>query len=114
MELGTFYPSLVVRDIQKSKAFYEKLGFSIIPNGGSVDEKWLVMTNGDARIGLFESMFPKNTLTFHPKDARAVLETIKGDIDVEYMGPGMEAKKGPCSFVINDPDGNPILFDQYE
>ncbi|MFA0960971.1 VOC family protein [Roseivirga sp. BDSF3-8] len=114
MDLGVFYPSLVVKDITKSKAFYEKLGFSMIPNGGSVKEKWLVMSNGDIKIGLFESMFPKNTLTFHPKDAREIHSTIKDTIDIEYMGEGMKATKGPCSFVINDPDGNPILFDQYE
>lgn len=114
MELGTFYPSLVVQDISTSKAFYEKLGFTTVPNGGSVKEKWLVMANGTTKIGLFESMFPANTLTFHPKDARSIYEAVKDTAEIEFMGQGMDTDRGPCSFMINDPDGNPILFDQYE
>ena len=41
MKLGAFSVSLNVKDIQRSKAFYEKLGFSTL--GGVIDRNWLIM-----------------------------------------------------------------------
>ena len=64
MDLGSFSISLAVRDLQASKAFYEKLGFEVF--GGNESENWLMLRNGDASIGLFQGMFEKNTLTFTP------------------------------------------------
>ncbi|WP_205617935.1 VOC family protein [Atopococcus tabaci] len=64
MELGAFSISLNVKDIQRSKEFYEKLGFE--PLGGDINQKWLILKNGETVIGLFEGMFEKNILTFNP------------------------------------------------
>jgi lactoylglutathione lyase len=64
MELGAFSVSLNVKDIHKSKEFYEKLGFTIL--GGDITKNWLIMKNGDTLIGLFQGMFDKNILTFNP------------------------------------------------
>ena len=50
MELGAFSVSLSVKDLQASRGFNEKLGFS--PFGGNADEGWLIMKNGDAVIGI--------------------------------------------------------------
>jgi catechol 2,3-dioxygenase-like lactoylglutathione lyase family enzyme len=55
MELGAFSVSLAVKDITASAAFYEKLGFR--PVGGNLKQNWLVLRNGDAKIGLFQGMF---------------------------------------------------------
>lgn len=41
MDLGAFSVSLAVRDIAASRAFYEKLGFSVF--GGDQSQRWLVM-----------------------------------------------------------------------
>ena len=65
MELGNFSVSLAVKDIEASKLFYEKLGFTVF--GGDQSQNWLIMKNGDhAIIGLFQGMFDKNILTFNP------------------------------------------------
>ena len=40
MELGAFSVSLAVKDIEASKSFYEKLGFS--PTGGDQSQGWLI------------------------------------------------------------------------
>ncbi len=64
MELGNFSVSLAVRDIDASRAFYEKLGF--VPVMGDAAQGWLILRNGDTVIGLFQGMFERNTLTFNP------------------------------------------------
>jgi hypothetical protein len=52
MELGNFSVSLAVKDIRASKAFYEKLDFKEV--GGKLEQNWIVLQNGTARIGLFQ------------------------------------------------------------
>ena len=64
MELGNFSVSLAVKDIEASKLFYEKLGFTVFM--GNQSQNWLIMKNGDHAIGLFQGMFDKNILTFNP------------------------------------------------
>lgn len=122
MGIGAFSLSLTVKDIHASKAFYEKLGFRTF--GGDIDQNWLIMKNEDCIIGLFQGMFEKNMLTFNPgwnsdaaevnpfKDVRQLQEELrrKGIAFVSEADPETE---GPGSFVILDPDGNPILVDQH-
>ena len=122
MELGTFSISLAVKDIQASKIFYEKLGFEIF--GGDVSQNWLIMKNGDHALGLFQGMFEKNTLTFNPgwdsnaseiddfTDVRVLQRQLK-ELGVEMIIEADESATGPASFMIVDPDGNPILVDQH-
>src|SRR6187401_855265 len=45
MELGNFSISLSVKDIEASKAFYEKFGFRSFM--GNALQKWLIMKNGE-------------------------------------------------------------------
>jgi lactoylglutathione lyase len=52
MELGAFSVSLAVKDIEASKLFYEKLGFTVF--AGDQSQNWLIMKNGDHAIGLFQ------------------------------------------------------------
>ena len=122
MELGAFSISLTVKDIQVSKEFYAKLGFEIF--GGDESQNWLIMKNGDHAIGLFQGMFDKNTLTFNPgwdsearplesfTDVRDLQRRLK-DQGVEFMAEADESTTGPASFIVVDPDGNPILVDQH-
>lgn len=122
MQLGAFSVSLAVKDLQASKEFYEKLGFSDM--GGVPDEDWLIMKNGDVIIGLFQGMFEKNILTFNPgwdsnanpvddfTDVRELQRQLKAQ-GVEFQVEADETTTGPASFVIEDPDGNPILVDQH-
>jgi catechol 2,3-dioxygenase-like lactoylglutathione lyase family enzyme len=122
MELGTFSISLAVKDLQASKAFYEKFGFTVF--GGDASQNWLILKNGDHTIGLFQGMFEKNTLTFNPgwdsnagkldtfTDVRDLQRQLKAE-GVQLVSEADEATTGPASFVVVDPDGNPILVDQH-
>ncbi len=122
MELGTFSISLAVKDIEASKLFYEKLGFKIF--GGDQSQNWLIMKNGDCVVGLFQGMFEKNILTFNPgwdsnaqqlpdfTDVRDLKSQLKNQ-GITILSEAEEHATGPASFVIHDPDGNPILLDQY-
>ena len=122
MELGAFSISLAVKDIKASKTFYEKLGFKVF--GGDISQNWLILKNGQHTIGLFQGMFDKNTLTFNPgwdsnadeldtfTDVRDLQRQLKAQ-GVELLSEADESTKGPASFVVVDPDGNPILVDQH-
>lgn len=122
VQLGNFSVSLAVKDIAASRAFYEKLGFRVF--GGDQSQNWLIMQNDAATIGLFQGMFPKNTLTFNPgwdrsggtlasfQDVRDIQKALKSRGIEPAMGEA-EAGTGPAHFAIMDPDGNPILIDQH-
>lgn len=115
--LGTSSVSLAVKDIAKSRAFYEKLGFTLVnPPAGVTwpryQENWVILRNGEAVVGLFQGMFEKNTLTFNPTDVRSVQSALKE----KGMTFTLEAKpgKGPAFAMLTDPDGNPVLLDQHD
>jgi predicted enzyme related to lactoylglutathione lyase len=69
-------------------------------------------------------MFEKNTLTFNPgwdsnateidqfTDVRDLQRQLK-EQGVEMIAKADESTSGPASFMIVDPDGNPILVDQH-
>lgn len=111
--IGKYSISLNVKDIVKSKEFYQKLGFTPIAGMGSVKQKWMMISNGDTKIGLFQGMFPSNTITFNPTDGRKVNKALKEAGIVPTFEAGFDKAQGPCSFSITDPDGNPILIDQH-
>ena len=122
MDLGAFSISLAVKDIQASKAFYEKFGFQEF--GGDLSQNWLIMKNGDHVIGLFQGMFEKNILTFNPgwdhnaqaldmfTDVRELQRQLKAQ-GVDLISEADEHTTGPASLMSVDPDGNPILLDQH-
>lgn len=122
MELGAFSVSLTVKDIQASKAFYEKLGFEFF--GGDISQNWVILKNGEVVIGLFQGMFEKNMLTFNPgwdgnaqtldefTDVREIQRRLKEE-GVDFISEADESTTGPASCMIADPDGNPVLFDQH-
>lgn len=122
MNLGAFSISLAVKDIQASKAFYEKLGFEAFH--GDISQNWLILKNGEHVIGLFQGMFDRNVLTFNPgwsqdaqpldnfTDVRQLQRQLKAQ-GVELMNEADESTTGPASFMLVDPDGNPIYIDQH-
>ena len=114
MNLNQHSTSLAVKDIAKSKAFYEMLGFTPLEGLGSVEEKWLIMKHEVTVIGLFQDMFEENIITFNPTDARSIYKELS-DKGTEFLmqSPSIDEEKGPCHFCIADPDGNQILFDQH-
>ena len=122
MDLGGFSVSLNVKDIHASKAFYEKLGFTLY--AGQLENNWVIMKNGDHSIGLFQGIIEENILTFNPgwdqyarnlgsfTDVRDLQEQIKSsgialehEVDPDTSGPG--------HIIFRDPDGNIIMLDQH-
>ena len=122
MELGAFSVSLSVKDIEKSKVFYQKLGFDVV--GGEQSQNWLILRNGDHTIGLFQGMFEGNIMTFNPgwdkncntlesfTDVRELLKTFKAQ-GVDIIQKSINGESGPSGFSLVDPDGNSILIDQH-
>ena len=122
MELGAFSISLTVKDLEASRAFYEKFGSKVF--GGDASQHWLILKNGDHAIGLFQGMFEKNILTFNPgwdqnarkldafTDVRELQRQLKAT-GVKFEVEADESTTGPASFIAVDPDGNPILVDQH-
>jgi catechol 2,3-dioxygenase-like lactoylglutathione lyase family enzyme len=122
MKLGAFSMSLNVKDLQVSKAFYEKLGFEVL--GGDEKMNYLIMKNENALIGLFQGMFEDNIITFNPgwdesgeniddfEDVREIQRRLK-DQELTLVSEADESTEGPASIVLMDPDGNMILIDQH-
>ncbi|SFN02606.1 Glyoxalase/Bleomycin resistance protein/Dioxygenase superfamily protein [Chryseobacterium oleae] len=122
MKLGAFSISLSVKDLQKSKDFYEKLGFSVM--AGKMEQNYLIMKNGSTLVGLFQAMFDGNMLTFNPgwdenaqnlesfDDVRDIQKHLKEN-GVELEKAADESTSGPEHIFLKDPDGNMILIDQH-
>ena len=114
--------SLNVKDLQASREFYEKLGFTVF--GGGMKQHYLIMKNGNALIGLFQGMFQGNILTFNPgwdenaenvanfDDVREIQRKLKAS-GLTLSSEADEKTTGPASLTLTDPDGNVILLDQH-
>lgn len=122
MQLGAFSVSLAVKDLEASRGFYEKLGFSVM--AGEAERGYLILKNDAVVIGLFQGMFERNMLTFNPGwDQNA--QPVEGFTDVRDLQAALKAEgvvfaqeadpegEGPASFMVIDPDGNPVLVDQH-
>jgi|TARA_B110000971_G_scaffold167915_1_gene172225 catechol 2,3-dioxygenase-like lactoylglutathione lyase family enzyme len=122
MNLGTLSLSLAVKEIEVSRAFYEKLGFITV--GGDASQNWLIIRNNQHTIGLFQGMFEKNVITFNPgwdaqceplesfTDIRDIQKRLKAS-GVDLLEEVDESTTGAASCMLFDPDGNPILIDQH-
>ena len=122
MDLGAFSVSLAVKDLAVSTQFYERLGFTAF--AGDAAHGWLVLRNGDTVIGLFHGMFERNLMTFNPgwdsdaqpadsfTDVRQLQRELK-TAGLEIAPEADEGTTGPAFFMLTDPDGNQILFDQH-
>lgn len=122
MKLGAFSSSLNVKDLDKSRKFYETLGFEVF--AGEMDKRYFIMKNGNALIGLFQGMFEGNILTFNPgwdenaqlvegfDDVRAIQKHLKRK-GVSLASEADETTSGPANFTLTDPDGNLIFIDQH-
>lgn len=124
LELGAFSVSLSVEDLDRSRAFYEALGFQVV--GGDPEQDYLILKNGESTIGIFTGMFEGNILTFNPGLTNR-MERLERFLDVRAIQQSLEAAgleiptpvtdeagdEGPASVMLTDPDGNQILIDQF-
>ena len=111
-----------MQDIQASKAFYEKSGFTVF--GGNAAHNWRIMKHGDHIIGLFQGMFEMNIISVNPgwdsharklpafTGVRELQRQLKAQ-DVVFQTETGESTTGPASFVAEDTGGTPILVDQH-
>ena len=122
MNFGNFSVSLAVKDLAKSREFYEKLDFKQV--GGKAEHNWIILQNGTTTIGLFQGMFERNIMTFNPgwdKDQKTLedfedVRDLQSKLKKRGLKPVTEADEksdGPANFILSDPDGNPIFFDQH-
>ncbi len=121
LRLGNFSVSLAVKDLDASRAFYEKLGFQVFTGD---PKSFLILQNETSTIGLFQGMFDKNILTFNPgwdrtaatlpdfDDVREIQRVLK-DQGLVLTTAADESTTGPASLTFHDPDGNQILLDQH-
>ena len=83
-----------------------------------------MLQNGNARIGLFQGMFDTNIMTFNPgwgkdkeilkdfQDVRELQRTLKAR-GITMTTEADESTEGPAYFMVTDPDGNALMFDQH-
>lgn len=122
MQLGAFSVSLAVKDIGASTEFYEKLGFTRF--AGDITQNWLILKNGQAVVGLFQGILERNALTFNPgwdqnaqpldsfTDVRQIQRELQ-EQGIPFLAQAEEGTTGPASFIVLDPDGNPVIIDQH-
>lgn len=122
MQLGNFSISLAVKDLAASQDFYAKLGFEVV--GGDAAQNWLILQNGTVNIGLFQGMFQDNIMTFNPgwnekKETLSSFDDVR-EIQARLKAAGVELLvetdpegTGIGHIVLQDPDGNQIMFDQH-
>lgn len=122
LELGALSISLAVADLGASRSFYEALGFVV--TGGDPEANYLILKNGESTIGLFAGMFDRNIITFNPGLTNR-MERIESFTDVReiqsrLLAAGLELDEQPAAdtsgaghITVVDPDGNPVLIDQF-
>lgn len=122
MDLGAFSMSLAVKDLDRSRTFYELLGFRV--TGGDPAHGYLILVNGPTVIGLFKGMFDRNILTFNPgwrgpheeanpfTDVREIADRLRA-AGIEFTEASLPGEAGPGHVAFLDPDGNPVLIDQH-
>jgi catechol 2,3-dioxygenase-like lactoylglutathione lyase family enzyme len=123
LSLGAFSVSLAVKDLEKSRDFYEKLGFETVL--GQAAQNFLILRNADQiTIGLFHGMFKDNIMTFNPgwsptaenlqdfTDIRVIQKQLK-EAGLELETEADLQSTGPANLTLLDPDGNRILLDQH-
>lgn len=122
LELGAFSMSLNVADLEASRRFYEALGFVV--TGGDPAYNYLILKNGETTLGLFHGMFERPMLTFNPgltgrmerlesyTDVREIQQQLT-DRGIELVEGTEPSGSGPAHLTLTDPDGNPILIDQF-
>ena len=110
-------PSLLVRDLEATFAFYRRLGFS--RTGAFPDEDapiWGEVTRDGIALQFYtdpptgtptEPVF-SGVLYFHPNDVRALADEFRGLVPFAWGPEVMEY--GMREFAIQDPDGYYLAF----
>jgi len=109
MELGWFEVSLDVKDIARTRDFYEKLGFEVV--GTAVEGRVVVLQKAECRICLYEGILdpPETQLIFWQGDIEAIAKYLTGK-GIRFEKEPSRGDGGGIGALVRDPDGRPIYF----
>jgi len=120
MNVGWLETSFPVADIERTSAWYQKLGFQVVD---TADEgKNLTLEAGDCRLGLYQAILDPDApqLIFWNGDVEACAEKLAAagaEILPNPHASGTESPKGlakrpngDASLMVRDPDGQPIYL----
>jgi lactoylglutathione lyase len=105
--LGACTVCFKVRDVKRSSEFYAKLGFCA--TAGSLAENWVVMEQGNLKLGLFQGHIESNLLNFRGGNVFAIARHLEAQ-GLKLRTPAQVEPDGSAGATIADPDGNIIYF----
>jgi predicted lactoylglutathione lyase len=120
MTIGWLETSFVVADIERTSAYYEALGFTVVD---TADEgRCRTLEAGDARVALFQGILdPAQTqLIFWNGDVETYADRLVaagadivhgGTFAADMLPSGLIVRpNGDASIMVRDPDGQPIYL----
>jgi catechol 2,3-dioxygenase-like lactoylglutathione lyase family enzyme len=109
VDLGWFEVSLNVRDIVRSLAFYEMLGFRAV--GGSVEMRAITLQKADCRVGLYQGHLdpPETQLIFWQGDVAEIAQSLESK-GLKFERAAAKDHDGGIGALLRDPDGHPPYF----
>lgn len=113
---GRVVPSLLVRDLDRTLAFYGRLGFRQSGAWGEPEPVWAEVQRDDVAIQLYSEPpvdtpaepVMSGTLYFHPDDVSALAAEWEGLVEFAWGPEVMEY--GMREFAVRDPDGYLLAF----
>ncbi len=109
MELGWFEVSLNVKDIDRTRSFYEALGFEVLET--AFEGRVVTLQKGDCRICLYQGFLdpPETQLIFWQGDVAAIANNLKNK-GLQFEKEPETGADGGIGALLRDPDGRPIYF----
>ena len=113
MTIGWYELSLDVKDIARSVAFYEMVGFQQV--GGEIADRHVAMQNRDCRLCLYQGHLDpaEPQLIFWQGDVHATAEGLAGRsaaFEARYRDGPLSNDQGHVSAMLRDPDGQLIYL----
>jgi extradiol dioxygenase family protein len=109
MNLGWFELSLDVKDIDRTREFYEKLGFEVVDVTAA--GRVVTLQKADCRICLYQGFLepPETQFVFWQGDVQAIADHLAAKGLRFEREPAID-DKGGMGALLRDPDGRPIYF----
>lgn len=113
MTIGWFELSLDVKDIARSVAFYEMLGF--VRTDGDLEDRHVTLQNRDCSICLYQDHLDpaEPQLIFWQGDVRATAQGLAdrgAAFEARYKDGALSNDQGHVSAMLRDPDGQLIYL----
>ena len=96
-----------VEDLLSTIKFYTDLGLSKID--GSEDEGWIILGQGNLRLGLYQGNGKDLTINFRDGNIKAITQRLKQN-GLKFNTENIQEDDGTISSMMVDPDGYLIYF----